>query len=489
MLLHHIVQHIHNSSHSITAYNLLAMAFSKLRIFKKKTPEMITDSTYDQLRQLEQTQYKFLADMPEGPYPVFGIPLEDAAKLDDQFDNTSIFTPSYNNWENQLCLTEYQKYVPKFLFTCIKFVTNYGLKEEGLYRISGSHQDVRDLRDAFVQKGPNYEIPVTTDIHAITSLIKNFVRELPHPILPVTKCHTFLAYTPNDIPTELSFSQSGVANFSLFTAAEEGLNPSVIPTQILQEILQSLPSHNFALVQTLTRHFAAIVARQEQNRMSLDALSLILCPSLKIHKSVFHALVLKHDRIWADLHPCESEVSARGLKYDTRNILSYRQDEDTVFSTATASSNASFTDDNTTLSSISDPLMDPISLDLFTSAAMFDKAEHRRASMMLQPTEDEYDLFDSNAISFTGQIDYSNKSTTGPEGISLLSTTNTGSNRYSDILQDCFDYKLPLPSPQEYRYKQPTDKISSRYSVHRAVSAGVPAASNRTLFLRKAADV
>lgn len=430
---------------------------------------MITDSTYE--RSPRRETQTFTSDMPEGPYQVFGIELEEAARLNDQFDDDSIFTPSYNKWENQLCVPEYQKYVPRFILNCIRFVNDYGLKEEGLYRVSGSAQEVRNLRDSFITQGPNYEIPPTTDVHAITSLIKNFLRELPSLALPVTSCHTFLAYTQNDVPTELSFA-NGTANFSLFTEAEQDLNPCVIPTQILQEILQSQSPYNFALIQTLTRHFDAIVEQQSYNRMSLPSLALILCPTLKIHKSVFHALVLKSDRLWTDLHPRQSELSSRSLKYDPRNIMTYQQDDEVInYGTGTASSNVSLTDDPT-LSSI-EPVLDPITYDLFSGA-------DRRASLMLPNGLEEDDYFDANFISFASPLAYPVKPSS--ESISSLSTSSTNT-RYSEI-SDFSDFKAPSLSQQEYRFKhQPSEKMATRYSATRSVSNSVP--NNRKVFLRK----
>lgn len=421
------------------------MTFPKLRLFRKKGPEMITDSNYDQiLRQQEppSPQSSFLSNMVAGPYQVFGKPLDEVLQLDAQFDSSSIYSSSSSY--DQLCAPEYQKYVPEFLFKCLRYITDYGLKEEGLYRISGSFHAVRELRDAFVVNGPGHDIPLTTDVHAVTSLVKNFLRELPHPVLPVTQCHTFLAYAPGSMPTELDFANGSASNYSVFTAAEEDLNPHVIPTQILQEILQSQAPANFALVQTLMRHFAAVLAQQKHNRMSLSSLSVILCPSLKIHKSVFHALVLKHDRVWFDLHPHavikhESPRSTRTASSSASSSSgsSYRHDDETgSFVTATASSTASLTD-MTTVSSMgggsdataATSFMDPVSYDLFTSTPVFYKAEHHhRRSTMIMPlptsgaatttaAKHEGDFFDCNSISFTNPREFQK-----PEPLVLLSS-------------------------------------------------------------------
>lgn len=464
---------------------------NKFRFFKskKQAPEMITDSNYEQVKRekpvqdnllphqllmLQQQQFQqslvqshtFLAQLPNGPYQVFGVPLKEASELNTNFEDNSILTPSFNKWENSFCAPEYQAYVPRFILNCVKFVNDYGLREEGLYRVSGSSFDVRTLRDAFIQHGPNYQIPPTTDVHAVTSLIKSFVRLLPSEIedqpalLPITDRHKFLSYVQSEVPNELTFSACGLSNFSPFTPEEQDLNPIVIPTQILQEILQCLPVANFALVQTLTRHFAAIVSNEKYNRMSLTSLSLILCSTLKIHKSVFHALILKNSRIWEHLHPNESVLTSKGIKYDMRNIISYNEDSLTMFDsppqtnfsirTDPSSSNTSLTE----LTGFSSLELDPISCDIYQSTF-----ESRRSSLMMISDADE------SYPKLTDIDDSKNK-------------------RFSEIF-DYTDYKLS--SLQNYRYQlsPPSEPKKGLRHNNRTVSASALPSTQRSLFLRK----
>lgn len=430
----------------------MGQKLNKLMFFKNKKscPEMVTHSSFDESWQPHR---HFLHDLPSGPYPVFGISLQDAAKLDDQFDDTSIFTPSYNKWENSICLPAYQKYVPKVLLKCIKFIHDYGLKEEGLYRVSGSGLQVKALRDAFINLGPSFDIPPTTDVHAVTSLVKSFVRELPDQILPVTKCHTFLSYTPST-----SFTFENPASFSPFTPEEQDLDPCVIPTQILQEILQQLSTYNFAAVHTLTRHFATVVAHSASNRMSVSSLSLILCPTLRIHKSVFAALLLKSQTLWLDLHPANAEISAKGLRYDTRNIITYRAQDDLTESTmsscfSTDPSSSSMISEVTSTSMVDQSALDPISFDLYD----------RRTSSLLPPTPE---LDHEDDLLFNSPFQH-----TPSESIS--------SNRLSDIFNIPKNELKHAPSFSEYRYKQPTAPTRDKITTSRSTG------SNRTLFLRK----
>lgn len=458
----------------------------------KKAPEMITHSEYSKEALASDQPAGTLNDeLMEGLYNVFGVPLEKAAGINELFENSSCYTPQSNNsWEAKLCSPEYLQYVPKIILKCVRFINDYGLREEGLYRVSGSGQEVRELRNAFAQYGPSYDIPPVSDVHSITSLVKMFVRELPEELLPV-KRHTFLAYTKAELPTQLSFTQDGAANFSVFTAEEEDMNPIVIPTQILQEILQGLTPFQFALVQTLTRHFAAVAQNSQYNRMTLTSLSLILCPTLKIHKSVFHALILK-PQVWANLHPKQSEISARSIKYDRRNIVSYHEDLDSnaesLIGTAPSSSNTSVADVPFKPANTSDlPLLDPISLDIFNST--LDKNDHR-SSIMFRPDDEHADeYFDNGVISFSSPLDLTklNPDTifTPASSLSSFSDSSSHNSRHSDTeLLEIAKLSIPIiTAKHEYRYKQAEGSTPKFQPSRLYNSTSNP--NNRTLFLCK----
>lgn len=450
-----------------------------LRSFKsKKSPEMITDTSYDQIKSNPTCT---INDLTIGIYNVFGVPLEEAAKINELFEDSTNFTPSHNSWESQLCTPEYLKHVPKMILKCVRFINDYGLREEGLYRVSGSGQQVKELKNAFIQHGPAYDIPPTTDVHAITSLIKLFVRELPEDLLPV-KRHTFLAFTKQEIPSELFFSQGGIANYSVFTPEEQDLNPIIIPMQILQEILQGLSPYQFALVQTLTRHFKAITENSKYNRMTLASLSLILCPTLEIHKSVFHALILKSEKVWSHLHPKQSEISARSVKYDPRNILAYRDNDSFSSGTAPSSSNTSVADII--------PELDPVSFNLFTSSTLFEKSQDPSNSLVFRPDGDYFD--NAGVISFSNPLDYTKLEPTilASTSSSLSSFSDSSSSRCSDEYYSEAYLKLPPPqflTTSEYRYKSENVNTSiNGTSMNRL--AATTTGNNRKLFLRKSAS-
>lgn len=85
---------------------------------------------------------------PDCLYPVFARPLEDAMNLNVPFESTDILS-KVDSIDETICEVEYQKYIPLILFKCVKFITRYGLDEEGLYRVSGSSSDVQRLKKRF----------------------------------------------------------------------------------------------------------------------------------------------------------------------------------------------------------------------------------------------------------------------------------------------------------------------------------------------------
>lgn len=425
-----------------------------LRTFKnKKAPEVIVSNEHAELNEDQQANIgEAPSDLTHSLYNIFGIPLKDAADINGLFENSSIFTPTYNSWESHLCQPEYQRFVPKAILKCIKFINDFGLREEGLYRVSGSKSEVEELKQNFIQYGPGYDIPPTTDVHAVTTLIKSFARDLPEELLSV-KRHTFLAYKKSDFPspTELvSFK-----NFKLFTPEEEDMDPVVIPTQILQEILQSLSAHQFALLQTLTRHFSLVVENSSYNRMTLSSLSVILCPTLRMHKSVFHALIIKSPNVWSHIHPIESEISISSIKYDPRNIVKYRSQHHEIDAPPLSAKSSSFL--LTTSSSFSSD-----SMDSFSNSIQKSKLKQRQSMMMLRSPEDD-DFFNDNAIS----LDY-NKIMAHPVEPMLLSSlssfsdsSSNSSGRFSDDsaaeFSDCLRHPLPqFLNQNSYEYRLPT---------------------------------
>lgn len=81
---------------------------------------------------------------------------------------------------------------PLLVEQCVDFIRERGLSEEGLFRMPGQANLVRDLQDSF-DCGEKPLFDSTTDVHTVASLLKLYLRELPEPVIPFARYEDFLS--------------------------------------------------------------------------------------------------------------------------------------------------------------------------------------------------------------------------------------------------------------------------------------------------------
>ncbi|XP_062995441.1 rho GTPase-activating protein 25 [Elgaria multicarinata webbii] len=84
-----------------------------------------------------------------------------------------------------------QHQVPILVEKCVEFIKKHGLNEEGIFRLPGQDNLVKQLRDAF-DAGERPSFDQDTDVHTVASLFKLYLRELPEPVIPWTQYEGFL---------------------------------------------------------------------------------------------------------------------------------------------------------------------------------------------------------------------------------------------------------------------------------------------------------
>ncbi|KAI5609718.1 rho GTPase-activating protein 22-like [Silurus asotus] len=75
---------------------------------------------------------------------------------------------------------------PLLVEQCVNFIRERGLDEEGLFRMPGQANLVKELQDAF-DCGEKPQFDSNTDVHTVASLLKLYLRELPEPVIPFCK--------------------------------------------------------------------------------------------------------------------------------------------------------------------------------------------------------------------------------------------------------------------------------------------------------------
>ncbi|XP_008564855.1 PREDICTED: rho GTPase-activating protein 22 isoform X1 [Galeopterus variegatus] len=152
-----------------------------------------------------------------------------------------------------------QKYGPRLapllVEQCVDFIREHGLSEEGLFRLPGQANLVRDLQDSF-DCGEKPLFDSTTDVHTVASLLKLYLRELPEPVVPFARYEDFLSCA------------------QLLTKDEgEG-------TLELAKQVSDLPQANYNLLRYICKFLDEVQSHSDVNKMSVQNLATVFGPNI-----------------------------------------------------------------------------------------------------------------------------------------------------------------------------------------------------------------
>ncbi|XP_057564713.1 unconventional myosin-IXb isoform X3 [Hippopotamus amphibius kiboko] len=150
-------------------------------------------------------------------------------------------------------LTSDKVSVPIVLEKLLEHVEMHGLYTEGLYRKSGAANRTRELRQA-LQTDPTAVKLENFPIHAITGVLKQWLRELPEPLMTFAQYGDFLR------AVELPEKQEQLA--------------------AIYAVLEHLPEANHNSLERLIFHLVKVALLEDVNRMSPSALAIIFAPCL-----------------------------------------------------------------------------------------------------------------------------------------------------------------------------------------------------------------
>ena len=139
--------------------------------------------------------------------------------------------------------------VPILLRSCIAHIEAKGLKQEGLYRISGSDKQIKALKKKLLLRNPKVNLSNILDIHVVTGTVKDFLRSLDDPIIPKIFWNSV-------------------------TKAASGFDISVLKTTIFR-----IPEPNLSCLKFFLNHLQKVVEEPE-NKMSRESLGKILAPTV-----------------------------------------------------------------------------------------------------------------------------------------------------------------------------------------------------------------
>ncbi|CAB1457225.1 unnamed protein product [Pleuronectes platessa] len=141
--------------------------------------------------------------------------------------------------------------VPILVQKCVEFIKEHGLNEEGIFRLPGQDNAVKQFRDAF-DAGERPSFPSDTDVHTVASLLKLYLRELPEPVVPWTQYQDFL-----DCTSLLDCSNT------------EGWEK-------LEKQISLLPRTNYNLLSYVCRFLFEVQQHSKVNKMNVENLATVM---------------------------------------------------------------------------------------------------------------------------------------------------------------------------------------------------------------------
>ncbi|XP_029312088.1 rho GTPase-activating protein 22 isoform X2 [Cottoperca gobio] len=144
---------------------------------------------------------------------------------------------------------------PLLVEQCVDFIRDRGLDEEGLFRMPGQANLVKELQEAF-DCGDKPLFDSNTDVHTVASLLKLYLRELPEPVIPFSKYEDFLTCAQ-----------------LLAKDEEEGV-------QELGRQVNTLPLPNYNLLTYICKFLDEVQSHCGENKMGVQNLATVFGPNI-----------------------------------------------------------------------------------------------------------------------------------------------------------------------------------------------------------------
>ncbi|KAJ5309118.1 hypothetical protein N7508_004497 [Penicillium antarcticum] len=167
--------------------------------------------------------------------------------------------------------------LPAVVYRCIEYLhAKEAALEEGIFRLSGSNVVIKALKERFNTEGDVDFVSGDQyyDVHAVASLFKQYLRELPTTVLTRELHLDFLRVL------ELDDRQKKVAAFNA--------------------LVHRLPRPNLALLRALSQFLLEIVNNSDVNKMTVRNVGIVFAPTLNIPAPVFSMFLTDYDSIFGD---------------------------------------------------------------------------------------------------------------------------------------------------------------------------------------------
>ncbi|XP_018583731.2 unconventional myosin-IXb isoform X3 [Scleropages formosus] len=162
--------------------------------------------------------------------------------------------PGSQNFGVRVCaLISDKNPVPIVLEMMLEHVEMNGLYTEGIYRKSGAANRMKELRQ-LLETEPGTVCLEDYPIHTVTGLVKQWLRELPDPLMTFTHYSEFIRAV--ELPEKLE------------------------QLHAIYKVLEQLPAAHFNTLERLVYHLVKVAKEEAHNRMSPNALAIVFAPCI-----------------------------------------------------------------------------------------------------------------------------------------------------------------------------------------------------------------
>ncbi|XP_059713999.1 unconventional myosin-IXa isoform X5 [Haemorhous mexicanus] len=150
-------------------------------------------------------------------------------------------------------LTSEERAVPLLVEKLINYIEMHGLYTEGIYRKSGSTNKIKELRQGLDTDIDNVNLD-DYNIHVIASVFKQWLRDLPNPLMTFELYEEFLRVM--------------------------GLQERKETVRGVYSVIDQLSRTHLSTLERLIFHLVRIALQEETNRMSANALAIVFAPCI-----------------------------------------------------------------------------------------------------------------------------------------------------------------------------------------------------------------
>eukprot|EP01096_Ripella_sp_DP13-Kostka_P012890 TRINITY_DN5474_c0_g1_i2.p1 TRINITY_DN5474_c0_g1~~TRINITY_DN5474_c0_g1_i2.p1 ORF type:complete len:522 (+),score=188.24 TRINITY_DN5474_c0_g1_i2:231-1796(+) len=144
--------------------------------------------------------------------------------------------------------------IPQVATEVMEYLDKNGLKVEGIFRIPGNSIQIQQLQDYYDCTSDVLTIDTVDDVHAVACVLKQYLRDLPDPLLTHRFYDTFIAIMKNP---DYDYRISNI-----------------------KKLITALPPAHKSLLQHLFSFLLRVAAQSDVNKMTFPNLAIVFGPNL-----------------------------------------------------------------------------------------------------------------------------------------------------------------------------------------------------------------